>query len=489
MKTNLQDAATERAVLSGLCQYGLDCLLEIDFLDSTYFYNELNQSLFECINSIIMSGDKVELSAILSRATEFGLSTVLNTPEEIGFLRSLFNFPVHIENLPSYAGKLAKLKIGRDVKKTLKQCENKVDKLTGEESINDILSLVETPILDLTSKVYHTSENKPIIIGSELEDYIQHLMDNPTDMIGIPTGFTEYDLAIGGGLRRKCIDLIGARAKVGKSLFADAVAINAALKMNIPVLMLDTEMGKEDHYNRMLANLSNVPIDVVQTGKFKDNDLFYHKIKEAAEQIKSMPYHYISVAGQSFENILAIMRKWIYQHVGFEDNGRTKDCLIIYDYLKLMSAENINQSMQEYQALGFLITQLHNFCVKYDVPCLSFVQLNRDGITKESTDVISGSDRLVWLCTSFSLFKVKSDEEQADDIDSGLNYSFNRKLVPLVSRHGGCLEDGDYINIAMQGKYARLTEGPTRNNLKTNNKTKQDGFEITDTTVTDISDI
>lgn len=489
MKKNLQDAATERAVLAGLCQYGLDCLLEIDFLDSTYFNDDLNQSLFECINAIIMAGDKVELSAILSRATEFGLASILNNADEIGFLRSLFNFPIHKENIGSYAAKLAKLKIGRDIKKTLKTCNDKIDKLTGEESINDILSLIEAPVLDLTTQVYHTSENKPIVIGSELEDYIQHLIDNPTDMMGIPTGFTEYDIAIGGGLRRKCIDLIGARAKVGKSLFADAVAINAALKMNIPVLMLDTEMGKEDHYNRMLANLSNVPIDIVQTGKFRNNDLYFDKIREAADKIKSMPYHYISVAGQSFENILAIMRKWIYQHVGFDENGRTKDCLIIYDYLKLMSAENINQSMQEYQALGFLITQLHNFCVKYDVPCLSFVQLNRDGITKESTDVISGSDRLVWLCTSFSLFKVKSDEEQADDIDAGMSSAYNRKLVPLVSRHGGCLEDGDYINIAMQGKYARLTEGSTRNNLKTSNKIKQDGFEITDATTTDISDI
>ena len=126
-----------------------------------------------------------------------------------------------------------------------------------------------------------------------------------------------------------------------------------------------------------------------------------------------------------------------------------------------MGSEGISSSMQEYQVLGFQITKLHNFMVKYDAPCLAFVQLNRDGITKESTDVVSGSDRLIWLCTSFSIFKLKSDEEVADD---GVDYG-NRKLVPVVARHGEGLDDGDYISMKMFGKYGRIDEGMTRNEI------------------------
>ena len=40
-----------------------------------------------------------------------------------------------------------------------------------------------------------------------------------------PQGF-RYDAAIGGGLHRKCVDLVAARPKVGKSMFCDAVALN-----------------------------------------------------------------------------------------------------------------------------------------------------------------------------------------------------------------------------------------------------------------------
>jgi len=473
-KSTLQDAAAERAVLAGLCQYGLDCYLDIDFITADHFNDEMNQILFNCIHKSISNNSKVELSSILSAANDLGVQEHVNSKQEISFIRSLFNFPIHKDNAGIHAAKIAKLKLARDLKKTLKTCENDLNSISGDEDIMDLISKVEEPILDATADIYQSSNKNTEIIGNDIEDYISYLAENPCDIAGIPTGFTAYDLAIGGGLRRKSVDLIAARPKVGKSMFGDAVAINVAQNSNIPVLMLDTEMSKEDHLNRMLANLSGVDINKISTGKFSENEIEKEKVRAAGDKLKSIPYHYISIAGQSFENILAVMRKWIYQHVGFDENGKTKDCLLVYDYLKLMGSESISSSMQEYQVLGFQITKLHNFCVKYDVPCLSFVQLNRDGITKESTDVVSGSDRLIWLCTSFSIFKMKSDEEIADDgVEAG-----NRKLVPVVARHGEMLDSGDYISMNMYGSIGKLVEGRTRNEIHNSNRNRDEGFEV-----------
>ena len=473
-KSTLQDAAAERAVLAGLCQYGLDCYLDIDFITADHFNDEMNQILFNCIHKSISNNSKVELSSILSAANDLGVQEHVNSKQEISFIRSLFNFPIHKDNAGIHAAKIAKLKLARDLKKTLKTCENDLNSISGDEDIMDLISKVEEPILDATADIYQSSNKNTEIIGNDIEDYSAYLAENPCDIAGIPTGFTAYDLAIGGGLRRKSVDLIAARPKVGKSMFGDAVAINVAQNSNIPVLMLDTEMSKEDHLNRMLANLSGVDINKISTGKFSENEIEKEKVRAAGDKLKSIPYHYISIAGQSFENILAVMRKWIYQHVGFDENGKTKDCLLVYDYLKLMGSESISSSMQEYQVLGFQITKLHNFCVKYDVPCLSFVQLNRDGITKESTDVVSGSDRLIWLCTSFSIFKMKSDEEIADDgVEAG-----NRKLVPVVARHGEMLDSGDYISMNMYGSIGKLVEGRTRNEIHNSNRNRDEGFEV-----------
>ena len=473
MKNNLEDLASERAVLAALCQYGLDCYLEIDFVDADHFTDDMNQLLFHCIYKSVSENAKVELASILSAANSLGVDESINNKQEISFIRSLFNFPIHKENAKSHAVKIAKLKLARDLKKTLSACQKDLDATNGDEDVMDLISKVEAPILDATADIYQSSNKKTEIIGEDIDDYIEFLSENVSDNVGIPTGFPRYDAAIGGGLRRKCVDLVAARPKVGKSMFGDAVAMNVS-NLGIPVLMLDTEMSKEDHLNRMLANVSGVDINKISTGKFTENPLEKEKVEKAAEKLKEIPYHYISIAGQPFENILAIMRKWIYQHVGFDEAGVTNDCLIVYDYLKLMGSEGISSSMQEYQVLGFQITQLHNFMVKYDVPCLSFVQLNRDGITKESTDVVSGSDRLIWLCTSFSIFKMKSEEEVAEDkVENG-----NRKLVPVVSRHGEGLDDGDYVSMKMFGKIGRLEEGMTRNELHNSAKAREEGFEI-----------
>jgi replicative DNA helicase len=292
-----------------------------------------------------------------------------------------------------------------------------------------------------------------------------------------------FDEATGGGFRRKSICLIAARTGVGKSVIATNVALSVSMKHKIPVLYLDTEMDIADQRNRMLANLSGVEINQIARGKFARSIMEKSKIIDAANQLKEIPYHYISIAGQPFDNILNIAKRWIHQHVGFDENGKTNDCLIIYDYFKLMSSAGLSAAMQEYQALGFQINKMHDFFVKYDVPCLSFVQLNRE-------NEVAQSDRLLWLATTVAKFEQKSGEEVADDGEM----NGNRKLTIVKARHGSGLDYGDYINLRMAGKYAKLKELHTRNELKSGVANAEDEdqdcpFETTSQSESDIFDL
>ena len=227
-KQILQDLAAERAVLSGLCQYGLDTFLDVDFLEESHFFHEINQIIYRCVSKVLSETPNVELSSMLSAANQLGLNEMLHNAEEVAFIRSLFNFPIHRENVVIHAAKLAKLKLARDVKQTLKVCEKRINAVSGDESIADIISIVETPVLDVTSMAYQSSETQPEIIGENVDDYIEHLQENPSDMAGISTGFPLYDYVIGGGLRRKCVDLIGARPKIGKSAGTNLLTLTAS---------------------------------------------------------------------------------------------------------------------------------------------------------------------------------------------------------------------------------------------------------------------
>jgi len=302
-----------------------------------------------------------------------------------------------------------------------------------------------------------------------LENRLDELSENPIDQVGIPTGFDRYDFAIGGGLRKGTVSVIGARPKVGKTLFAENAGIHIAREHKIPVLNLDTEMILKDHQDRGIAMLTEVAISDIETGKFASNSYKNQKIRDTAKEVKDIPYYHKSIGGKPFEDQISIMRRWLAKEVGINAEGKANDCVIIYDYLKIMESSELKGDMKEYQALGFLMTSLHNFAIKYEVPILAFIQLNRDGITKESTDTASGSDRIIWLCSNFSIYKSKSDEEIAKDgPENG-----NRKLVPVIARHGEGLKDKDYININMIGKYGKLTEGKTAFEL-------EDGTDLMD---------
>lgn len=474
----LADPSAERAVLSGICKYGESAYLDIaDLIHDSSFTIDSNKIIFSCIKNICEKQESlsVDIAAIYSSAQELGVSHILSKKEETQHLKAILDFPVNIENIPKFAAKIRKLEIARLLYDQLEKAREKLLDINGSETVSSILSIAEDTVFDFTSLINDT-DNNPVSISEGMDDYIQNLIDNPIDQVGIPTGFPVYDSAIGGGLRRSTVNVIAARPKTGKTLLVDNMGLYIS-QNGIPVLNLDTEMTKEDHINRILAMMTETEINTIETGKFAQSQDTKNKINKAVNILKNSKIYYKSIAGKPFEEQLALMRRWLVKDVGLEDDGSAKPCVIFYDYLKLMDTQGMSQDLKEYQVLGFMMTALHNFATRYKVPIVSFVQLNRDGITKESTDTASGSDRIIWLCSNFTIFKRKSDEEIAEDGPT----EGNRKLVPIISRHGGGLDDNDYINCHMKGWCAKITEGRTKLEIANNiDKTNKHGFEIND---------
>lgn len=477
MSKILCDVSSERAVLSCIFSGGEDLYIDIaDILDESVFTVDSNQYIYKCIKHIYTNQEKtvLDLASILSSAKELGIENILSQKSEIEHLKAIINFPADKNNIKKFAAKIKKLAIARSMYTHLDDIKRGLLDINGSETISHILSKVEDPIFHFTESLNQEPENQPFSVAETIDDYIEYLKENPIDQVGISTGFPVYDQAIGGGLRKGTINVIAARPKTGKTLLADNMGFHIANKFKIPVLNMDTEMSKEDHFNRLIAMLSEIEMQKIETGKFQNSNDATKKIDKAVQQLKETPLYYKTIAGKPFDEQLSIMKRWIYKEVGLNSDGTAKDCVIFYDYLKLMDSSGISQDMKEYQMLGFMMSTLHNFAVKYRIPMVAFVQLNRDGITKESTDTASGSDRIIWLCSNFSIFKRKTDEEIAEDGPQ----NGNRKLLPVVSRHGGGLDDNDYINCHMQGWCAKITEGKTK--LELSNNPNNNGFGLND---------
>ena len=468
----INNVAAERAALAGISRYGLEVFAEVSpILNEDCFSVPENKVMYTCLKHVLSKQNTVDFSSLLASAEAIGLSDFVNKPGVLKHFEAVLNTPIKIENVYEHAATTRRLDFARKLQDTTRDIWRAVSGIEGSETISQILSLAESPIQQLAISFLREDQSRPQLIGNELDQYLAHVLESPCDQIGLSSGFSCFDKALGGGLRRKCVDVVGARPGVGKSIFADNVAVAVASK-GVPVLMLDTEMGNEDHWNRLLAKLSGVQINNIGTGRFGETPETKAKVLRAGEELKKLPYYYLNVSGRHFDEITSIMRRWVLKEVGYDDNGTMRDCLLIYDYLKMMTSESITNSMAEFQALGFQITNLHNFCVEYDVPCLTFVQLNRDGITKESTDAASGSDRIIWLCTSFSIFKEKTEEEIASDTRA----AGNMKLIPLKTRHGPGMTSG-YICLQKNGSIATLTELGNLGEVANRVQVEKDGFE------------
>lgn len=469
------DVAAERAVLAGLCQYGANLYVDVDvFLNENVFSVESNKVLYNCLFYLFNKNNTnvIDISSILSAAQELGYDHLVKQQREKEFIRALFNHSVHQENVEGFAKKLAKLNLIRLAEQENKKCHTEIMRLDGSESVYELMSIVEAPSLALMSNLTADSSEEPVLLGENIDAYLDHLKSNPTDMLGIPTGYKQLDYYNGGGCLRKSISIIAARPKTGKSFLADNIGINVS-RRNIPVLNLDTEMDHARHNNRIMSILSGIPLNLLKTGKYQFDPKYAKAAKDAAEEYKKIPYYYKSIAGKNLEEVLPIIRRWISKKVGYDSTGRVNDCLIIYDYLKLMTSDKLGDHMKEYQVLGFMMTALHNFVYKYDVPCLAFVQINRDGINRETSDIISQSDRILWLCSNMSVYKRKSPEEiEEDGAENGTH-----KLIPLASRDGPELEDGNYINLFRKNS-GLIYEGKTKFQLI--NEAKEKELELKD---------
>lgn len=248
---------------------------------------------------------------------------------------------------------------------------------------------------------------------------------------------------------------------ITKNCGKSSLAINDALHVShlgVPVLYLDTEMSKDGQMPRILASLAGISTSEIEKSEFINSSHKVEKVRRSAEKLKCLPFYYRRIAGKPFDEILSIIRRWIVQDVRMS-SGRVADCLVIYDYFKLMDTGDLDK-LSEHQALGFQIQSLADLCSKYSFPVSAYVQMNRDGITKDSTDIISQSDRLLWLCSSLALLKRKTLEEI---MTAGPENGNTKLIVTQDQRYGPGMDEGDWINLAFDKSKCSIKEVGTKN--------------------------
>lgn len=465
---SLSNPASEKAVLGACYNGGIDVYYDVaDLIRPQTFVESNNEIFYACLRHVydVMKIRKPDIASIQAAAHELGIAHVINRAECANHFRQIIDLNVNAANTRKFAAKIRKLEVARLLCKQLDQAKSELMEVTGSENVSSILSIAEDAVFNFVNQL-EERDSDPVPITTGLRELIEHLRDNPVAQPGIATGFKFWDNAIGGGLRGGTVNVIGARAKGFKSGLALNMSRNIATA-KIPVLYMDTEMRLVDQQPRLVASWSKTGMGEIETGRFSEKDSVLANVMQSVDELEENcgKFYYRNISGASFEEQVSIMRRWIFKTVGVNTDRKANPCVIVYDYLKLMDSEGLNK-MAEHQLVGFMMTNLHNFSVTYDIPILSFVQLNRDGIDGESAAVVSQSDRIIWLCSNFSILKEKSPEEIAQD---GNQYG-NFKLVPVHCRHGAGMPRKEYISLSIAKNCAFIEETDTSQNIRSLNE-------------------
>lgn len=374
----------------------------------------LNRALFFIIDSIYAKGSQPDPLAI-SEGLPIDLQGELESIGGWGFLDTLRNLPVDAKNSEFIAGDLIELRTRRKIETTGRQ----ISSMAGDkEPVAKIIENIEIAISDIEGK----SEMEIVQIGSNAVEFVQEKMAHPAEVPGLSSSFPELD-KITQGFQEGRLYVIGARKKTGKSMLLLNWSKHLAVDLNVPVLWISTEHSQADEFSRLLSLVSEVREMSINNGTFSDIPVHVERVSEAVDKISAAPFYFCSMPSLSISKIKRITRKFARVY-GVK--------ILVLDYIK---ASSDTANIREWQELGVLTDGLKSLAATEHIPCLTAVQINREG-AKEfrdtgelDSDYFAGSDRIAQFM-SVGMVLRKPAKKESEDSDSF------RVLEVVDNRHG-----------------------------------------------------
>lgn len=229
-------------------------------------------------------------------------------------------------------------------------------------------------------------------VKERLDEY-QYTVENPNRNMGIKFGYKELDNYTWGLKKSEMLVIAGASSS-GKSLLMLNMAINAWLGSNSPdrgvvnkkdgrnVLYVSLEMTKTQLEKRVDANLSRVDYkNIVRGTMTPEEKKRWGKVLKFQSEYEKNFYVLDIPRGSSVADMEA----------KFETIAELYNPEIIYvDYLQLMEP-SINRTGVDWQDVGKVSEELHEFCRKKEMPVVTAAQ-RKAGSKKSSKSYVDNTD-------------------------------------------------------------------------------------------------
>jgi replicative DNA helicase len=190
--------------------------------------------------------------------------------------------------------------------------------------------------------------------------------DNPSDITGTATGFTDLDRKT-SGLQAGDLIIIAGRPSMGKTALAINIAENVAMDSKLPVAIFSMEMGATQLAMRMLGSVGKLNQQDLRTGRLQDDD--WGRLTHALGKLNDAPIHIDESAALSSLDLRARSRRLHRQNNGLG--------LIVVDYLQLMSSNVGKATENRATEISEISRSLKALAKELHVPVIALSQLNR----------------------------------------------------------------------------------------------------------------
>jgi replicative DNA helicase len=238
--------------------------------------------------------------------------------------------------------------LGRDASQLLDQAESKVFEIAEQGSRGKAGFVAMPPLLTQVVERIDMLYNR----------------DNPNDVTGVPTGYTDLDEKT-SGLQPGDLVIVAGRPSMGKTALSLNIAEHVALDAGLPVAIFSMEMAATQLAMRLLGSLGRLDQHRLRSGRLLDDD--WQRLTQAVGRLNDAP---IQIDESAALNALEVRARARRLHRQYGKLG-----LIIVDYLQLMSATGDGENRAT--EISEISRSLKALAKELSVPVVALSQLNR----------------------------------------------------------------------------------------------------------------
>lgn len=328
----------------------------LELLQPEDFYLEKHQVIFESIQGLFEKNTPVDLITIsetLKRAQQFemagGDAYLIEISSEVV---SAANVEQHCQIVKEKS--LLRKLIGS----ATKMLEKAYD---GSQDPREIMDQAEGEIYAISET---TIKQGFIPIKRILGDTFKLIESySKGEIIGVPTGFKDFDIMTSGFQKTDLIILAG-RPAMGKTALALSMLANAAIDYKKTVAFFSLEMGREQLVQRILCRQAQVNMHLLRTGRLPQRD--FPKLSIAVGPISEAK---VFIDDHPSLNILELRAKCrrLKAQQGLD--------MVMVDYLQLMQGVGRQENRQ--QEISQISRGLKGLAKELEIPVIALSQLSR----------------------------------------------------------------------------------------------------------------